>query len=96
VLSLDEVTLPEELFETERFQQDVLDAEALADFNLATYLMKHQDGRLGHFLISQMPGVRTCLPLITALPGAGSSTTGSFRTGSRFGFLRSAGFLSIV
>jgi len=51
-LWLEQVKLPEPLFDEDRFAQDSVYAGYLADFNLATYLMKHKDGRRGNFLAS--------------------------------------------
>ena len=51
-LWLEHLTTPYEILELERFARDREYAERLADFNLATYLMKHQDGRLGNILVS--------------------------------------------
>ena len=51
-LWLEQVTLPDPLFDKARFARDPVYARHLADFNLATYLMKHKDGRRGNFLVS--------------------------------------------
>lgn len=50
---LDDVTVPEELFDEERFAHDVNYANHMADFNLLTYLVRHRDGRDGNFLVSR-------------------------------------------
>ncbi len=54
-LWLEELTLPDAMLELTRFERDPLYAAALADFNLVTYLMKHQDGRRGNFLVAVEP-----------------------------------------
>lgn len=46
------VELPDRLPDLERFARDPLYAARLADFNLATHLMKHRDGRRGNILVS--------------------------------------------
>lgn len=51
-LWLENLAMPPEILDLERFGRDRGYAERLADFNLATYLMKHQDGRLGNILVS--------------------------------------------
>lgn len=51
-LWLERVTLPDQLLDKNRFANEPVYARHLADFNLATYLMKHQDGRRGNFLVS--------------------------------------------
>ncbi|MCB9726432.1 MAG: hypothetical protein H6748_20455 [Spirochaetaceae bacterium] len=55
-LWLDGVELPDALLDRSRFARDADYAEAIADFNLALYLMKHQDGRRGNFLVSGEEG----------------------------------------
>lgn len=49
---LDGVQLPDTLYEADRFAEDPVYAAHLGRFNLATYLMLHQDGRSGNFLVS--------------------------------------------
>jgi hypothetical protein len=46
------VTLPDILFDPERFEREPRYARHLGNFNLATYLMRHLDGRRGNFLVS--------------------------------------------
>jgi hypothetical protein len=53
VIWLDHVTVPEKLFDAERFANDPLYARHLADFNVLTYLIEHEDGRRGNFLVSE-------------------------------------------
>jgi hypothetical protein len=48
-----DVTLPDPLFDEERFRRDSVYAYYLANFNLLTYLVKHHDGRVGNFLVSK-------------------------------------------
>ncbi len=52
-LWLKNVTLPDPLLDDERFARDPVYAYYLADFNLLTYLIKHNDGREGNFLVSK-------------------------------------------
>jgi len=49
---LRDVTVPDELYEEERFREDSTYAYFMANVNLFTYLMDHQDGRSGNFLVS--------------------------------------------
>jgi hypothetical protein len=49
---LENVTLPDPLLDLERFRQDGVYARHLGHFNLVTYLIHHQDGRRGNFLVS--------------------------------------------
>lgn len=51
-LWLENVTLPDPLLDLERFRQDAVYARHLGRFNLVTYLIHHQDGRRGNFLVS--------------------------------------------
>jgi hypothetical protein len=53
VVWLDQVTVPDVLYDVERFRSDPLYARRLADFNLLTYLIDHEDGRRGNFLVSE-------------------------------------------
>jgi hypothetical protein len=53
VVWLDHVTVPDVLYDAERFRTDPLYARRLADFNLLTYLIEHEDGRRGNFLVSE-------------------------------------------
>ena len=52
VVWLDAVTVPERLHDPERFLKDPVYARHLADFNTLTYLIDHEDGREGNFLVS--------------------------------------------
>ena len=52
VIWLDAVTVPRQLHDPERFDNDPLYARHLADFNTLTYLIDHEDGREGNFLVS--------------------------------------------
>ena len=47
------VTIPDELFDEQRFAEDPLYARHMADFNVLTYLIDHEDGREGNFLVSK-------------------------------------------
>jgi hypothetical protein len=58
VIWLEEVTVPEELFEKERFMRDARYAYHLANMNLLTYLIEHEDGREGNFLVSEIESDR--------------------------------------
>lgn len=55
-LWLNDVGLPEAILDVERFRGEPGYARRRADFNLATYLMKHQDGRRGNILVSTIEG----------------------------------------
>ena len=50
---VDNVTLPDPLFDEQRFAEDEHYARHLADFNVLTYLIDHEDGRTGNFLVSK-------------------------------------------
>jgi hypothetical protein len=52
-LWIDNVTLPDVLYDPERFRTDPNYAARMADFNLLTYLIDHKDGRRGNFLVSK-------------------------------------------
>ncbi len=52
---LENVTLPEQLLDVKRFEENEGYARHLARFNLVTYLILHQDGRRGNFLVSTDP-----------------------------------------
>jgi hypothetical protein len=58
VVWLEEVTVPEKLFEEERFASDARYAYHLANMNLLTYLIEHEDGRQGNFLVSEIESDR--------------------------------------
>ena len=51
-LWLKEVTLPDVLYDKERFRNERAYAYHLSTFNILTYLMDHKDNRKGNFLIS--------------------------------------------
>ncbi len=53
VVWIDHVTVPDTLYDPERFANDPLYARHLADFNVFAYLIKHEDGRKGNFLVSK-------------------------------------------
>jgi hypothetical protein len=50
---LQDVTLPDPLFDEERFSEDPRYAYYLANFNILTYLVHHHDSRLGNVLVSK-------------------------------------------
>ncbi len=50
---LSDVTLPEKLLDKERFERDYVYAYFLSNFNLATHLIDHKDGRRGNFLVAK-------------------------------------------
>jgi hypothetical protein len=50
---LQDVTVPEVLYDEERFLTDPQYAYFLSNLNLLTYLIDHRDGRDGNFLVSQ-------------------------------------------
>lgn len=52
---LDQVTVPEPVLEPERFASDAQYAANMGRFNLFTYLVEHEDGRAGNFLVSKTP-----------------------------------------
>lgn len=52
------VTVPDVLYDEERFRAEPLYARHLADFNLLTYLIEHEDGRRGNFLVSEIESER--------------------------------------
>lgn len=53
VVWLDQVTVPDVLYDPQRFRSDPLYARRMSDFNLLTYLIEHEDGRRGNFLVSE-------------------------------------------
>lgn len=53
---LDKVTGPKEIWDPERFANDVSYARHMADLNVLTYLIKHGDSNTGNILISTDPG----------------------------------------
>ena len=52
-LWLEDVNLPDPLFDQKRFAEDPVYAYYLANFNLLTYLIEHKDGREGNFMIAR-------------------------------------------
>lgn len=54
-LWLHDVHIPEHVYDPERFASDPAYAGHLADMNLLTYLIKHQDGRAGNFVLDNDP-----------------------------------------
>ena len=58
VVWLEEVTVPEKLFDEERFASDARYAYHMANMNLLTYLIDHEDGRQGNFLVSEIESDR--------------------------------------
>ncbi len=52
---LDEVSIPDEIFEAKRFASDPRYAASVGRLNLLTYLVNHRDGRAGNFLASTAP-----------------------------------------
>ncbi len=55
-LWLEDVTLPDTVLDEMRFRNDSVYAYHFSNFNLITYLLKHQDGRYGNFLVSRSDG----------------------------------------
>ncbi len=58
VVWLDRVTVPDVLYDESRFEAEPLYARHFADFNLLTYLIDHEDGRAGNFLVSELESER--------------------------------------
>ena len=52
---LEQVTVPERVFELAQFASDAQYAANVGRFNLLTYLVEHKDGRAGNFLVSKTP-----------------------------------------
>ncbi len=52
-LWIDDVTIPDELYEEERFLTDATYAYFMANLNLFTHLVDHRDGRSGNFMVSE-------------------------------------------
>ncbi len=52
-LWLQDLMVPEVVYDKERFLVDPVYARYLADFNLLTYLVDHRDGRSGNILVSK-------------------------------------------
>jgi hypothetical protein len=57
-LWLQDVTVPEKLYDQQRFLEDSGYAYYLSNFNLFTYLIDHRDGRAGNFLVARDDGRR--------------------------------------
>jgi hypothetical protein len=57
-LWMENVTVPDVLYDKARFNADPNYAARMADFNLLTYLIDHKDGRRGNFLVSKDEGDR--------------------------------------
>ena len=57
-LWLENVTVPDVLYEQERFLVDATYARYLADLNLFAYLIDHRDKRKGNFLVSMDDDLR--------------------------------------
>jgi hypothetical protein len=55
---IENVTLPDVLFDPERFEREPRYARHLGNFNITTYLIRHLDGRKGNFLVSKNEGDR--------------------------------------
>jgi hypothetical protein len=55
---LEDVTLPDPLYDEARFLRDPRYAYHLANFNILTYLVDHHDGRTGNFLVSKQDADR--------------------------------------
>ena len=52
---LEQVTVPERVFEPALFASDAQYAANVGRFNLLTYLIEHEDGRAGNVLVSKAP-----------------------------------------
>ena len=52
---LEQLTVPEHVFEPAQFASDARYATNLGRFNLLTYLVEHEDGRAGNVLVSKTP-----------------------------------------
>jgi hypothetical protein len=52
---VDPVTVPDHVLQPERFASDPEYATRMGRFNLFTYLVEHEDGRSGNFLVSKPP-----------------------------------------
>jgi hypothetical protein len=52
-LWLDDITIPDVLYDKKRFLSDPIYARYMADFNVFSYLIQHRDTRAGNALISQ-------------------------------------------
>jgi hypothetical protein len=52
------LTVPDVLYDEDRFRSDPTYAYFMSNFNLLTYLIGHKDGRKGNFLVSRDPARR--------------------------------------
>ncbi len=52
-LWMKDVTVPDELYDSQRFRDDPVYAGFMSDFNILTYLIGHKDGRPGNFLAAR-------------------------------------------
>ena len=50
---MEDVTVPDTLYDESRFLQDPTYAYFMSNFNLLTYLIQHRDNRVGQFLVSK-------------------------------------------
>lgn len=50
---LENVTIPDTLYDESRFLKDPTYAYYMSNFNILTYLIQHRDGRVGQFLVSK-------------------------------------------
>ena len=50
---MENVTIPDTLYDESRFLKDSTYAYFMSNFNLLTYLIQHRDGRVGQFLVSK-------------------------------------------
>jgi hypothetical protein len=50
---MEDVTIPDTLYDESRFLQDPTYAYFMSNFNLLTYLIEHRDARVGQFLVSK-------------------------------------------
>jgi hypothetical protein len=57
-LWLENVTVPDVLYDEARFATDANYAARMADFNLLTFIIDHKDGRRGNFVVSKDEGDR--------------------------------------
>jgi hypothetical protein len=55
---LEQVTVPEQVFEPQRFASDARYAANVGRFNLLTFLVAHEDGRAGNILVSKQTEAR--------------------------------------
>ena len=58
VVWIEKVTVPDLLYDEARFRAEPLYARHLSNFNLLTYLIEHEDGRTGNFLVSEIESER--------------------------------------